>query len=60
MNNETTVTSDTSISSVEISKNSKGTTYKVKCYNVDIAEAKKKAIEIYESLKAKYPEGDLK
>jgi len=55
--NESTITSETSISSVEISKNSKGTTFKVKCYNPDIEEAKKKAVEIYDSLKAKYPEG---
>ena len=57
--NEATVTSETSISSVEISKNSKGTTFKVKCYNPDIEEAKKKAIKIYESLRAKYPEEGL-
>ena len=54
--NEATITSETSISSVEISKNSKGTTFKVKCYNPDIEEAKKKAIEIFENLKVRYPE----
>jgi hypothetical protein len=53
--NEVVINPNSSVSSVEITKTSKGTTFKIKCYNPDIEEAKKQAIKIYADLEKKYP-----
>ena len=52
---------DSSRSSVEITRNSKGyITFKVKGYNGDLTEfeaVKEKSIEIFEALQEQYPDG---
>jgi len=52
--------SSESISSVEITKTSKGINLKVKCYNVNIDEAKIKSIEVYKRLVKEFHGDDLK
>lgn len=47
-----------SISSVELSKNSKGTTWKIKVYNADVDQAFKDANRLHTDCIKKYGNGD--
>jgi hypothetical protein len=55
MSEESTPT-ETNISSIKISRNTKGVTFEVKVYDPDVALAESKAKEIFNRLAKTYPE----